>query len=710
MRLTPLTILTLFCVQFLSAQVSYTANDDVPSYSGEFRFGSNMGYYPLWDDEQLADIAAGSIALDLTGAGVKTLRPALPEHFLEQYGYTYRVPTFQHYESLGIGDNTVFVGYPSEEHRDSTAYCTEGIISDVFKNMYSPIWDNGENGTPVNDTNYYALYMYRLVDIYKDYIQFYEIWNEPDFDYSSHAWLPPGTPGNWWDNDPDPCDYALHAPVESYVRMLRISYDVIKSADPDAYVAIGGLGYPSFLDAVLRNTDNPNGGDETPDYPLKGGAYFDCLSYHSYPHIDGSLREWNNDTQMFDYFRHSDAAVDGYLALRDEFETVLGNYDYDGNVYPKKVVINTESNIPRKKFGNYIGSDLAQLNYLIKALVTSMKENILQFYVYNLAEFGTYEGANNEFELMGLYEELYSNGPYDQVKLSSGIAYKTTSDLLSGYVYDPAQTALMALPSDVDGGAFLDGNGEHTYVLWGKTSVDESEDATTVYSFPANMEITNVEIRYWNYSENEQVRTDGGEEIKITSTPSFLRDVSVPLPVDLLYFRGKAEGSNARLEWLSVSEENNDYYEIEYSRDGADFESVAKVAGAGTTSTALQYHFIHRDAKSGDNYYRLKQVDFDENFEYTPIVNVPILSQNLFVVSPTLTTSLVKIAFDEVCKKVILLEVFDSFGRSRMRKQMEPGSYEMQIDLADFPAGIYFLKIRIPGEDIFTVRVLKEGL
>lgn len=710
MRLTPLAFLTLFCVQILNAQVSYTANDEVPNYNGTFRFGSNMGYFPLWDDEQLADIAAGSIAEGISGAGVKTLRPALPEHFLEEYGYTYRVPTFEHYETLGIGENTVFVGYPSEAHRDSTAYCSEGTISNVFKNMYAPIWDDGENGTPVNDTNYYALYMYKLVDNYKDFIQFYEIWNEPDFSYSSNAWEDPGSPGSWWDNDPDPCEIALQAPVESYVRLLRISYEVIKSADPDAYVAVGGLGYPSFLDAVLRNTDNPDNGDETPEYPLKGGAYFDCLSYHSYPHIDGSLRDWNNDTQMFDYFRHSDAAVDGYLALRDEFETVLHDYDYDGNVYPEKVVISTECNIPRKKFGEYIGSDLAQLNFLMKALVTSMKESILQFYVYNLAEFGTYDGATSEFQLMGLYEELYNNAPYDQVKLSSGIGYKTTSDLLSDHVYDPAQTALMDMPANIDGGAFQDVNGEYTYVVWGKTNVDESEEAGALYGFPASMEITEVEVKYWDYSENEFVRTNSGSEIKITSTPAFIRDVTVPLPVELLYFRGKAEGSNARLDWVSVSEENNDFYEVQFSRDGVTFESIGKVAGAGTTNTALQYNFIHREAKSGDNYYRLKQVDFDGSFEYTPIVNVPLRTQDLFIVSPTLTTSLVNIVFDDFYKKAITLEVFDSFGRSRLQKQMDAGNYEMQIDLANFPAGVYFLKIRVPGEDIFTVRVVKEVL
>lgn len=74
-----------------------------------------------------------------------------------------------------------------------------------------------------------------------------------------------------------------------YIRTLRISYEVIKSVDPDALVAVGGLGWPSFLDVICRYTDEPFEGGEEPDrYPLKGGAYFDCMSFDSYPHLDNS--------------------------------------------------------------------------------------------------------------------------------------------------------------------------------------------------------------------------------------------------------------------------------------------------------------------------------------------------------------------------------------------------------------------------------------
>ena len=232
-------------------QVDFTANDSVGTYNYPFAYGANMGFYPGWKDKNLADLAAGNPEFGVKGVGVNGMRPALFEHFLEYFGYDIRVDEFKHYQSLGIHYNTVFVGYPSDEHRDPTAHCASHP-SEVFANLYTPIWDNGENGTPVNDTNYYALYLYKMVDRYKDYVKVWEIWNEPDFDFSSNAWKPRSFPESWWNEDPDPCDYALYAPPSHYIRMLRISWEVIKTYAPESYVAVGGLGFPSFLNIILK--------------------------------------------------------------------------------------------------------------------------------------------------------------------------------------------------------------------------------------------------------------------------------------------------------------------------------------------------------------------------------------------------------------------------------------------------------------------------
>ena len=503
------------------SQVNYTANDQVVEYNGTFRAGSNLGAYSNWTDQQLADIAAGNPALNIKGAGVKTFRPTLPEIFLEAFGYDIRRDAFDHYASLGLEDNTVFIGYSSLEHRDPVEYCP-GIQSASFENLYDPIWDGGANGTPYNDDNYYARYIHKMVTEYKDHVKFWEIWNEPDFDYSGCAWKDPGMEGNWWENVPEPCDYQLRIPIYHYIRILRISYEVIKTVDPTAYVAIGGLGYPSFLDLVLRHTDNPDGGSVSSDFPLNGGAYFDVMSFHSYPHIDGSLRYWSNSAGGFVYERHSDAAVQGVLGLKNEFKNVLDDYGYNGSTYPEKKYIVTESNIPRKQFSDYIGSQHAQRNFLMKALIKCQQNDILQYHVYNLAEGETFDAANNEFQTMGLYQKLEGQQPYEQTPLEAAIAYKTASDLLFNKTFDSEKTAELNLPTNIDGGAFVDNNGSYTYVLWAKSSVDQTEQAFANYNFPATFGNPNLERFKWDHSQNENTVVISSLNIELNTSPIFL--------------------------------------------------------------------------------------------------------------------------------------------------------------------------------------------
>lgn len=506
----------------LQAQVDYTARDFVPEYDGRFRPGTNLGYFPPWTDVELANIAAGNPDLGLPGVGVKAIRPALFGSFVETYGYEFRVDVFQHYDDLGLKDNTLIVGFPNEAQRDQTFYCDE-YQSEMYANLYEPIWDDGENGTPVNDDNYYALYLYKLIQNYGEFIKFWEIWNEPGFDYTgAKGWLPPGLEGNWWDNDPDPCDYKLRAPIQHYVRTLRISYEVIKTFQPDDYVCVSGTGYPSFLDAIMRNTDNPDGGQVTSKYPYGGGAYFDVMGFHSYPHFDGATREWSRELNDFIWYRHSDGAARGISRTQNIYQQILTNYGYDGTQYPEKEWIITECNIPRKSFSEFLGGNEAQRNFIMKAYMECVRNDIHQLHIYSLSEQKAEAEASFEFDLMGLYKRVNDVEPYDVTLNQEGIAYKTISDLLFDLKYDPEQTAAMQLPFNIDGGAFQDEDGTYMYVLWAKTETDQSEEAEALYTFPNSFGLEAMALRRWDYSESKVSIPVGTSNIELNAAPVFL--------------------------------------------------------------------------------------------------------------------------------------------------------------------------------------------
>lgn len=525
-------LLTLFLgawsVSF--GQVTFTANDQVTPYDGVFRQGINFDYYPPYSDLDLANIAAGNSALGLTGIGATTSRPALFESFVEAWGYDSRIYTFQHMKNLGMTDMTCIVGFPSEAHRDHTVYCSDGITeSALFANLYTPIWDNGENGTPYNDDNYYAAYLYKTVTLYKDHVKFWEIWNEPGFDLTwNTGWRPAGdTEGNWWDEDPDPCDYVLHAPIEHFVRTMRISYDIIKTIDPDAYVVLAGVGYESFLDAMLRNTDNPLDGTVTPEYPLGAGAYFDVMGFHTYPDIDGTLGHFDSDLNDWVRYRHSDAAANGMKLRKDSYQNLLAQYGYDGTTYPKKEWIVTENNTPRVAFGPItMASDESQVNYMLKTVVTAMREDIRQIHPYQLADRKTVTQATSEYDLMGMYLNFTGTTPYEHVvKTNAGIAYKSSSDALFKTIYDPAKTLEMNIPDSLDGGAFHDPtNNRYVYVLWAKTTIDMDETASGSYSFPSDFGYSDLIMRVWDHSETGVDSTVLAASIPLTGRPRFFFD------------------------------------------------------------------------------------------------------------------------------------------------------------------------------------------
>ncbi len=514
------------------SQPNFTANQQVATYDGPFRAGYNSGYQPGWNDQTLANIAAGSPSLGIGGAGCRTVRQGLYFELFNTWGYGIRLPEAQHYESLGMGDLTGLIwgganggseAPPPAAFRDQTEYCA-GHPSELFKNLYLPIWDPN-NGTPINEENYFAAYLWLTVSTYKDHVKFWEIWNEPGYDFTGDTgWRPAGDPaGNWWDQNPDPCEYRLRAPIFHYVRMLRIAWEVVKMLDPDSFVCCGAPGYQSFLDAVLRNTDNPDDGSATADFPEKGGAYFDALCYHSYPHFDGSTVL---DPVTKKLMRNSDRAADGVIGTRDYFQVPLAAHGYDGVQFPKKQFVVTECNLPRRPFTSksYFGSDLAQRNFMPKAVVNCMKNGLPQLDVYAIGERKLLADAAYEFDLMGLYQRLDYLPPGSIVMNEEAISLATTTKLLFGTKHDAARSALLSPPPGVRAEAFSTGEpGKFVYALWAQTLVDSSEAGAATFSFPPGMAFDFLTRHDWDFSQTGSAQPLASPTgIALTATPIFL--------------------------------------------------------------------------------------------------------------------------------------------------------------------------------------------
>ena len=79
----------------------------------------------------------------------------------------------------------------------------------------------------------------------------------------------------------------------------------------------------------------------------------------------------------------------------------------------------------------------------------------------------------------------------------------------------------------------------------------------------------------------------------------------------MISFSGICEEGHVDLQWQTASEFNSAYFDIEYSPDGQEWNVIGSQTAMGISNSLTSYHYTHKQANSGDNYYRLNQVDID---------------------------------------------------------------------------------------------------
>lgn len=175
------------------------------------------------------------------------------------------------------------------------------------------------------------------------------------------------------------------------------------------------------------------------------------------------------------------------------------------------------------------------------------------------------------------------------------------------------------------------------------------------------------------------------------------------LPVELLFFEAKIQDDRTSLlQWATATEINNSHFEIEHSADGRNFEYIGKVNGAGESQTLLQYTFTDESPAVGLNYYRLKQVDFDGQFEYSKVVSVSLDRKggSDMEVFPNPAGTFAELLLPEGLSEVeTTITVHDNAGREVLRRKEQPNVL-VRLPLDGIPAGFYTLTVRGGNEVI----------
>jgi hypothetical protein len=185
----------------------------------------------------------------------------------------------------------------------------------------------------------------------------------------------------------------------------------------------------------------------------------------------------------------------------------------------------------------------------------------------------------------------------------------------------------------------------------------------------------------------------------------FAADAQLPgqLPVNLNTFKARAESHNkVKVFWTTSYEKDNGHFDIERSADGVHFIMVGRVPGVNHSGVLTDYIFYDNNALKSNSYYRLKQVDIDQAFSYSPIVRVknPESDVSFDIYPNPAPGGEFKIdLFKDMVGKVDVL-VFDLSGRLQLQQQYSnsnsntisikhqllPGIYSVKVNSKEFTA------------------------
>jgi len=173
------------------------------------------------------------------------------------------------------------------------------------------------------------------------------------------------------------------------------------------------------------------------------------------------------------------------------------------------------------------------------------------------------------------------------------------------------------------------------------------------------------------------------------------------LPVELSDFRAEVKNKGVLLTWQTLTENNNEGFEIQRSNDAINWKSIAWEVGQGNTTISQKYTFTDSRPIQGKSYYRLAQRDFDGKIEHSEIVIVSFYNGTVSVYpNPVNDILQITVADDMPIDSIIL---YNTSGSEIMRETAVTNS----LNLARLDSGTYIIAIQVGGETVRQKLIVK---
>ena len=169
--------------------------------------------------------------------------------------------------------------------------------------------------------------------------------------------------------------------------------------------------------------------------------------------------------------------------------------------------------------------------------------------------------------------------------------------------------------------------------------------------------------------------------------------ISTPLPISLVSFDANlTEGKNVLCDWVCDSENNNDYFTIEKSRDGLNWLNVGYINGAGNSSATLSYQLVDANPFYGLSYYRLSQTDFDGTTKQVGVKSVYLDDKT--IASINIYPNPAKQSFSILSNQHIsgVMNIYSGTGQL-VKTQRLVDAQNTRINIENLGKGVYYVNI-----------------
>lgn len=205
----------------------------------------------------------------------------------------------------------------------------------------------------------------------------------------------------------------------------------------------------------------------------------------------------------------------------------------------------------------------------------------------------------------------------------------------------------------------------------------------------------------WEISEPSQTY----QAVYVRHLAWFTEASDISLGVELTTFEANCKEELQRIvvKWETASEQNNDYFLLEKSNDGREWQSIKKIKGLGNSQTIQAYFYEDINLHGSHQYYRLKQVDFDGQFQYSSVLTASCLLEGSFGFAPNPTVGQLLISSE---LNDYHIKVNDHSGRYLFQQN---GQLDTAIDLSKLPDGVYLVTILDKSGQLIEVKKIVKG-